>query len=149
MHKKKQKKTVIIKMATGGLMGQPPYIAKDDKEDDELEDWIVHHPRKEENEEEWLKEVKHEEGLGPEATGQEDDPTDSEEGEAPIRVRSKSKVTKEERENHELTHTPFRWWCRHCVRGRGRNKAHKSMVRRNELKEKKKLTPRVCIDYYF
>ena len=27
--------------------------------------------------------------------------------------------TKEEREEHEKTHLPFRSWCRHCVRGRG------------------------------
>ena len=44
MHKKKQKKTVIIKMATGGLMGQPPYIAKDDKEDDGINPYDVNTP---------------------------------------------------------------------------------------------------------
>ena len=31
-----------------------------------------------------------------------------------------SKPTDEERREHELTHLPFRSWCRHCVRGRGR-----------------------------
>ena len=25
--------------------------------------------------------------------------------------------SKEEREEHEKTHSPFRNWCRHCVRG--------------------------------
>ena len=44
MHKKKSKKTVIIKMATGGLMGQPPYIAKDDKEDDGINPYDVNTP---------------------------------------------------------------------------------------------------------
>jgi hypothetical protein len=44
MHKKKQKKTVIIKMATGGLMGQPPYIAKDNKEDDGINPYDVNTP---------------------------------------------------------------------------------------------------------
>ena len=44
MHKKKQKKTVIIKMATGGLMGQPPYIAKDDKEDAGINPYDVNTP---------------------------------------------------------------------------------------------------------
>ena len=44
MHKKKQKKTVIIKMATGGLMGQPPYIAKQDKEDDGINPYDVNTP---------------------------------------------------------------------------------------------------------
>ena len=28
--------------------------------------------------------------------------------------------TRMEREEHALTHLPFRNWCRHCVRGRGR-----------------------------
>ena len=44
MHKKKQKKTVIIKMATGGLMGQPPYISKQDKEDDGINPYDVSTP---------------------------------------------------------------------------------------------------------
>lgn len=44
MHKKKSKKTVIIKMATGGLMGQPPYIAKQDKEDDGINPYDVSTP---------------------------------------------------------------------------------------------------------
>ena len=26
---------------------------------------------------------------------------------------------------HELTHLPFRNWCRHCMRGRGKEMAHK------------------------
>ena len=28
--------------------------------------------------------------------------------------------TKEEREEHEKTHLPYRNWCRHCVRGQGK-----------------------------
>ena len=28
--------------------------------------------------------------------------------------------SEEERKEHELTHLPFRSWCRHCVRGRGK-----------------------------
>ena len=28
--------------------------------------------------------------------------------------------TKEERGDHEITHLPFRNWCRHCIRGRGK-----------------------------
>ena len=31
--------------------------------------------------------------------------------------------SKEEREEHEKTHLPFRNWCRHCVRGRGKEEA--------------------------
>ena len=29
-----------------------------------------------------------------------------------------------EREEHELTHIPYRSWCDHCVRARGRNRPH-------------------------
>ena len=28
-------------------------------------------------------------------------------------------------EEHELTHLPFRNWCRHCVRGRGKEFPHR------------------------
>ena len=29
-------------------------------------------------------------------------------------------------EEHNLTHLPYRNWCRHCVRGRGKESAHKA-----------------------
>jgi hypothetical protein len=32
--------------------------------------------------------------------------------------------TSAERASHEMAHLPFRSWCRHCVRGRGKNAAH-------------------------
>ena len=32
--------------------------------------------------------------------------------------------SKEEFEEHAKTHLPFRSWCRHCVRGRGKEMAH-------------------------
>ena len=31
----------------------------------------------------------------------------------------------EERREHEMTHVPYRSWCRHCVRGRGKEMNHK------------------------
>jgi hypothetical protein len=33
--------------------------------------------------------------------------------------------TAEERNEHEMTHLPYRSWCRHCVRGRGKEAAHR------------------------
>ena len=30
----------------------------------------------------------------------------------------------EERAQHEMTHLPYRSWCRHCVRGRGKQMPH-------------------------
>jgi len=35
------------------------------------------------------------------------------------KLQNPKEPTKEEREEHEKTHLPFRSWCRHCVRGRG------------------------------
>ena len=43
--------------------------------------------------------------------------------------------TREEREEHEKTHLPFRNWCRHCVRGRGKEEACKRTDRRHGMAE--------------
>ena len=40
--------------------------------------------------------------------GQEEE---GEDGREPVRVRTPDRVSKVERERHELTHTPFRQWC--------------------------------------
>eukprot|EP00971_Amphidinium_carterae_P336315 6472615-Amphidinium_carterae.1 len=32
--------------------------------------------------------------------------------------------TDEEKRRHNLTHSPFREWCSHCVHGRGREDRH-------------------------
>ena len=37
-------------------------------------------------------------------------------------LRAPLKVSKEQRDAHERTHTPYRAWCRHCVRARGRKR---------------------------
>ena len=34
---------------------------------------------------------------------------------------------------HELTHLPFRNWCRHCVRGRGKEMAHQRQASHKEM----------------
>ena len=41
----------------------------------------------------------------------------------------------EERKEHELTHLPFRSWCRHCVRGRGKEEACRKVEREPEVAE--------------
>ena len=53
--------------------------------------------------------------------GAEGDRDEGEEGRRPATLPSPIRVTRAEREEHELTHTPFRPWCPHCVRGRGKN----------------------------
>ena len=48
-----------------------------------------------------------------------------------------------EKEEHEMTHLPFRSWCRHCVIGRGREEdCRKSM-------EEERQVPEVHLDYMF
>ena len=36
-------------------------------------------------------------------------------------------------EEHSITHLPFRCWCRHCVRGRGRAADHRTQDREDGL----------------
>ena len=43
--------------------------------------------------------------------------------------------SKEEREEHEKTNLPFRNWCRHCVRGRGKEEACRDAKRDQEVAE--------------
>ena len=38
----------------------------------------------------------------------------------PERKAAPEEPTAQEREEHMLTHMPFRSWCRHCFRGRGK-----------------------------
>ena len=52
--------------------------------------------------------------------------------------------TAAEREEHNLTHVPYRAWCKHCVRGRGKSEAHKQLEA-----EKQHSVPHVSIDYCF
>ena len=41
------------------------------------------------------------------------------------KMNSPMKPSREEVETHNLTHLPYRNWCRHCVRGRGKEASHK------------------------
>ena len=40
----------------------------------------------------------------------------------PQKMHDPLEPTAEERRMHELTHLPFRSWCKHCVKGRGKEK---------------------------
>ena len=44
---------------------------------------------------------------------------EGEEARTPRRLPAPQYVSKAEREEHELTHTPYRSWCHHCVRCMG------------------------------
>ena len=60
-------------------------------------------------------------------------------------MRAPFQVSKEEREAHEATHTPYRAWCPYCVRARGRNSPHRS----REDSAKAEGIPKVSMDYFF
>ena len=70
---------------------------------------------------------------------------EGEEGRQPVALKTPVQVTQAERDEHELTHTPFRAWCAHCVRGRGRNMPH--LKRRGD--EDRDRVPRISFDYFF
>ena len=61
-------------------------------------------------------------------------------------VADPGQPSKAERMNHELTHLPFRSWCKHCVRGRGKSKPH--FKNADEEDEEDKL-PTIALDYCF
>ena len=52
--------------------------------------------------------------------------------------------TRREREEHSMTHLPYRAWCQHCVRGKGRPSAHR---RSKDTAEREK--PLVAMDYTY
>ena len=65
------------------------------------------------------------------------------EGQEPRQLRVPTSPTPEMIEKHELTHIPFRPWCRACVRGRGRADQHRIKS------EHSSTVPLVSMDYMF
>ena len=69
-----------------------------------------------------------------------------EEVQASVTRRAPKGPTQEEREKHEATHLPFREWCPHCIRGRGRNKPHKKKA---DGEEEEHRVSRISMDPFF
>ena len=70
---------------------------------------------------------------------------EDDEGRPPAQVPTPHQPTTAEREEHEITHTPYRSWCRYCVQGRGRRSPHRSqdpLTRSNGV-------PKISLDYFF
>ena len=80
---------------------------------------------------------------------EEEEEVEGEVDEARVAVGRKSPKdpTKKEKEEHELTHIPFRSWCEHCVKSRARNADHRRKAPVDPLDKVK--VPRVHMDYFF
>ena len=68
-----------------------------------------------------------------------------EEGRKAKPIRAPCLPSPEEIEAHAVSHIPFRAWCSHCVRGRGKSYAHRRVVRSDDPEE----IPVISIDYGF
>ena len=70
---------------------------------------------------------------------------EAEEGRAARPIRSPCLPSPEEVEAHNVSHIPFRAWCPHCVRGRGKSFSHRRVIRSDDPEE----IPVISIDYGF
>ena len=57
------------------------------------------------------------------------------------------KPSEEEIRQHNISHVPYRSWCRHCVRGKGRALMHRVVGR--SAGDDKEVRPRVFMDYFY
>ena len=62
-------------------------------------------------------------------------------------VKAPQRVSVAQREQHELTHTPYQPWCKYCVKARGRNDPHKKKDDKDI--DDLEAVPRVSLDYVF
>ena len=60
-----------------------------------------------------------------------------------IRVTTPYKPSQDEVEEHELTHLPYRSWCKHCIRGRGKETSHQ------QQSEEDRTVPEFHMDFCF
>ena len=85
--------------------------------------------------------------VRPRVRAQEEEPQAEEEmpeAKHPVVLKGPADPTTEEILAHNVTHLPYRSWCPHCVRGRGKSAAH---ARRD--KEKETSMPTIAVDYHF
>ena len=80
-----------------------------------------------------------------------DDPVEEEpeEGEVVNWRRAPKGPTKQEREEHEATHIPYRSRCKHCVRGRATNRPHRRAPVEYDEEGIRQRVPRISMDYFF
>ena len=78
--------------------------------------------------------------------GQGEDP---EEGQRPIQRTVPEAPSPAEVEEHELTHIPYRPWCRHCRAARGRSDVHRRTTREEQLEDESASTSVWSVDYTY
>ena len=61
----------------------------------------------------------------------------------PVTRRQPKEPTREEVEEHEVNHTPYRSWCPSCVAGRGKATPHTT------TEDEEKAIPDIHVDYWF
>ena len=71
---------------------------------------------------------------------------EGEEAERPKYVKYDPRPSKEEVEEHNLTHLPYRNWCPHCVRGKAPTGRH---VKRAEEENRENRVPVISMDYCY
>ena len=85
----------------------------------------------------------------PEGKEEEEEKEDEEQQSGARRARGRraprGAPTLKEKEEHNLTHLPYRSWCPACVAGRGRGPLHRK--RKEEAEEERPLT--VCLDFWY
>ena len=69
---------------------------------------------------------------------------ESEEAREPIVLRDPGAPSPQEVEQHDVTHTPFRSWCPHCVNGKAKDRHHKKQLQQNDEQ-----IPEIVFDYCF
>ena len=79
-----------------------------------------------------------EDGLSQEKAAEMKESEGEEEGRDARKPRTAKKVSQTEKDQRDLTHTPFRSWCRYCVRGRARNNAHQAKTTEEKEEEREK-----------
>ena len=98
---------------------------------------------REERQEEEREGEESQQGEGEEGQ-QEEEIAGPQEARRPRPGRDPGQPTRREREEHEVTHLPYRPWCQHCVRGKAKSSQH----RRSENTADRQV-PVVAMDYTF
>ena len=131
----------------GGAAGEGSRDACDEFAED-LKAKVDRKKQEDELDDKFQKVFGHKPGEGPDEGHETDDQEvdlDRENGHRVVRSLLDPKLPREEEvHRHNLTHMPYRSWCPHCVRGRGKEMSHR---RRKDLEEAS--IPEYHLDYCF